>query len=115
MLKIEPEAALGLLAEEERRWVEEFRKEIKADLGPRLRDLRIFGSKLRGDFHEESDVDLLVLLEGMRSEDRNRIIDLAHSISTWLDVRVVDFDAYHSPPSRATGFYEEMRKESVRL
>lgn len=28
---------------------------------------------------------------------------------------VADFDAYHAPISRASGFYKEMRRESVRL
>lgn len=113
--RIAAEKALGRLTPEERRWVEEFSEKLRADLGGRLKDLRIFGSKIRGESHDESDIDLLVLLDHGRSEDRTRIIDLAFSISSWLDVKVMDFDQYHSPASRATGFYEEMRSESVRL
>jgi hypothetical protein len=43
------------------------------------------------------------------------VIALARSISPWLLAHVSDFDAYHARKSRATGFYKEMRTESVRL
>jgi hypothetical protein len=40
----------------------EFRDQLRARFGDRLSDLRLFGSKVRGDDHDESDIDLLVLL-----------------------------------------------------
>lgn len=109
------EVALARLRPEERAWVEEFRDSARDMLGPRLRDMRLFGSKVRGDDHPESDIDLLVLVEDLDSDRRTAVVGLASSISTWLRPVVVDFDRYHSPSSRATGFYREMRKESVRL
>ncbi len=107
--------ALTRLTPEERRWVEEFRDRVRDSMGPRLKDLRILGSKVRGEAHDESDIDLLVLIEGCDYPTWESIVDLAHSISPWLSPVVEDFDAYHAPASRATGFYKEMRKESVRL
>lgn len=109
------EEILVRLAPVERRWVEEFRDRVRDELGPRLRDLRIFGSKVRGDFGEESDIDLLVLVDRLDYRTWQSIVDLAHAISSWLSPVVEDFDEYHSPASRASGFYKEMRKESVRL
>lgn len=75
----------------------------------------MFGSRVRGDAHEESDIDLLVLVDGLDEPTRRAVIDLAYAISGWLSPVVADFERYHSPRSRATGFYQEMRKESVRL
>lgn len=112
---ITADEALARLPAEERRWVEEFRERLRAEHGPRLRDLRLFGSKARGEWHEESDIDLLVLLDGCDIETRMAIVDLARSISPWLSPHTYDFERYHEPVSRATGFYKEMRKESVRL
>lgn len=103
------------LDSEERRWVEEFRDRIRAKLGPRVRDLRIFGSKVRGDDHDESDIDLLVLIGDSDADTERWVVELAHEISPWLAPMVRDFDRYHAPASRATGIYEEMRRESVRL
>lgn len=109
------EEALGRLSPDERAWVCEFRERLRAELGPRLRDLRLFGSKARGDDHPESDIDLLVLVDQLDWPTWLAVSDLASEISSWLQPVTVDFEKYHAPRSRATGFYEEMRKESIRL
>jgi hypothetical protein len=68
-----------------------------------------------GETHDESDIDLLVLVDGFDHRDSDAVIRLAASISPWLSPHVIDFDLYHSPASRATGFYQEMRYGSFRL
>ena len=112
---IDADQALTRLDPSERRWVEEFRDRARALLGDRLRDLRIFGSKTRGDAHEESDLDLLVLVQDLDHPTRIAVVDLASSISAVLSPVIADYERYHAPMNRATGFYQEMRKESVRL
>ncbi len=106
---------LARLPAEEQRWINELRPALQRRFGARLRDLRLFGSKVRGDDHDESDIDVLVLLDGCTQEDRNAVWDVAWSISTVLMPVVSDVETYHAPRSRASGFYEELRKESVRL
>lgn len=106
---------LARLPGDERRWVEEFRERVRASFGRRLRDLRLFGSKARGDDHPESDIDLLVLLDDYTERDGDAVSDIAWEISTWLRPHAFGFDGYHTPRSRATGFYKELRRESVRL
>ncbi|MDP9453096.1 MAG: nucleotidyltransferase domain-containing protein [Actinomycetota bacterium] len=109
------EEALGRLDPSERRWVEELRDGVRARFGPRVRDIRLYGSKVRGDDHDESDIDVLILVDDNDEATSRAIWDLAWSISTWLSPMVIDFERYHEPISRASGFYEEMRRESVRL
>ena len=109
------EEALSRLTSEDRRSVEEFRERVSAELGVRLRDLRIFGSKVRGDDHPESDIDLLVLVDDLDPTTYDRILQIAQSISVWIHPIVSDFDSYHLPINRASGLYKELRKESVRL
>lgn len=113
--QVTADEALARLSRDERRWVEEARDRLRALLGARLRDVRIFGSKVRGESHEESDIDLLVLVDDLDNETWTAVVDLAHSVSPWLSAVVFDFERYHEPASRATGFYKEMRAESVRL
>lgn len=109
------EEAMSRLDPEDRALVEEFRSAVRQLLGPRLRDLRIFGSKVRGDDHDESDIDLLVLIEDADNEIRAKVVDLAHGIHSLLAAHPFDYESYHRPSNRATGFYKEIRKESVRL
>lgn len=115
VLPVATEEVLAGLSPEDRRAVEQFREGIRHRFGSRLRDLRLFGSKARGDDHDESDIDILVLLDGCNGVDREAVWDLATSISYTLMPVVSDFDAYHAPRSRASGFYESLRRESVRL
>lgn len=109
------EQVLGRLPEAERRDIEAFRDTLRAEFGPRLLDIRLFGSKARGTWHEESDIDVLVLIEDCSWDDRQKVVRTASSISLWIMPATFDYAAYHAPISRATGFYEEMRQESVRL
>ncbi len=107
--------ALGRLPAHHRWAVEEFRDRVRALLGDRLRDLRLFGSQVRGEAHAESDVDLLVLVDGFDEETRRSVIELALAISPWLAPVTEDHGLYHSPRSRATGLYRGVREASVKL
>lgn len=93
----------------------ELRRQLHEMLGPRLRDLRLFGSKVRGDDRDESDIDVLVLVDGLDTDTSSAIIDLAQAVNPMLAPVVEEFEQYHAPISRATGFYKELRKESVQL
>lgn len=95
--------------------MDEFRSRLREMLGPRLRDLRIYGSKVRGTSDPESDIDLLVLVEALDPATWGEVVDLALSVSPVLSPHVDDYDGYHEPRSRASGFYKEIRRESVRL
>lgn len=106
---------LARLDPHDRAAVETFRDRVREELGPKLRDLRLFGSKARGDDHPESDIDVLVLVDGLDNATSRRVHDIASEIRPLVLPMVRDFDRYHAPISRASGFYEEMRRESVRL
>jgi predicted nucleotidyltransferase len=55
---------------------------LRDRFGSRLRAVRLFGSYARGDAHEDSDVDCLVLLDRVTREDDRAVTDLAGDL-TW--------------------------------
>ena len=57
-----------------------FGADVRAVLGARLVKLVLFGSRARGEGHEESDLDVLVLASSFTREERRRIIDAAHDV-----------------------------------
>lgn len=72
--RLTPNEHVGLAA-----FVEHLRQRYGDDL---LR-VRLFGSKARGDFHEESDFDLLIVLRMDHADYRrhwNELVDLAWDI-----------------------------------
>jgi predicted nucleotidyltransferase len=73
---------------------DELLRQIKARLkavhGDRLKGIVLYGSQARGDYRPDSDIDVLVLLEGpidlVRDLEKN--IDALYSLSEELDRRI---------------------------
>jgi predicted nucleotidyltransferase len=85
----------------------------------KLVELRLFGSKARGDSHCESDIDVLIVLEALDWETRKAICDLCTDIS--IDYSVVlaptlySVAEFKSGLTKATPFYQAVSRESVAL
>ena len=52
-----------LKKEEQQALIADFKKAVSAFYGERLAKIILYGSYARGDFHEESDIDFLVVLK----------------------------------------------------
>ncbi len=56
--------------------------------GGRLLELRLFGSYARGDWGPDSDVDVLVVVDGLTHAERREVSDLAEDVYFQTLVRV---------------------------
>jgi predicted nucleotidyltransferase len=72
-----------MLTEADRRIVREFQRRLVA-IVPVL-DLRVFGSRARGDATPESDLDVFIELEEFTPELRQRISELAWEVGFKMD------------------------------
>ncbi|MBI5478931.1 MAG: nucleotidyltransferase domain-containing protein [Deltaproteobacteria bacterium] len=82
--------------------LERFRQGLAARFGPRLRDLRLFGSHARGEARPESDVDVLVLVDELTRAERREIIDLA------ADLDLEEFVGL-APLAMSTAHFQRLR------
>ncbi len=57
-----------------------YTRDLRTLLGPRLKELWLFGSRARGDHHENSDYDLIVVAEGDIKESRSTVADANYRI-----------------------------------
>lgn len=62
--------------------VDAFVGALRARFGSRLEAVRLFGSYARGEAHDESDVDCLVLLDRLDAGDDRAVTDIAGDL-TW--------------------------------
>lgn len=63
-------ASLGI---GERAALADFVRFVRDTFGERVRDLRLFGSRARGEGHEESDLDVLVAIDQLNGAERTEI------------------------------------------
>jgi len=61
------------LPESKRKALEEFVREVRKRYGDRVRRIILFGSVARGDFHKESDIDVLVIADGVKLKEVSSI------------------------------------------
>ncbi len=56
--------------------VKAFAAELRKRLGPRVKQIMLFGSRVRGESREGSDYDLLVVVDARTPEVRSIILDI---------------------------------------
>lgn len=73
--------SLKHLTATEKKVIENFARLVRAALGDNLIDVEIFGSKVRGDFKKDSDIDILIVV-------KERTLDVMDKIAEWLVERM---------------------------
>jgi predicted nucleotidyltransferase len=88
-----------------------FTSAVRARFGERVRELTLFGSHARGEAHDESDVDVLVVIDGLTESERRDVMGLAY------DADAADRQAWVglAPLPYATTQADELRAREKRL
>jgi len=93
----------------------ELKHRLGRDFG--LVDLRLFGSKARGDSHSESDIDVLVVLENCDWATEKAVYDLCLDVGfdhhVFIAPLLYSRADYESSLTRATDIYESVAREGV--
>ena len=96
-------------------------EEAKKIYGTKLESLILYGSCARGDFENDSDIDILILLnvplESINSE-RKRILDISDKLDLEYDVVlapvVQNYELYQKYISVSV-FYQNVEREGVKI
>jgi len=111
--------AVTALSKRESEALGEFSTRIRAALGPNLQELRLFGSKARGDSRPDSDLDVLVVVANDRARAEDLAIDIAFDVNVASDLyispRVVTAGTLTDPVWRTTLFVQTVTREGVAL
>ena len=76
--------------------LEKYGQLLRARFGDRLSELRLFGSFARGDAHQDSDVDVLVVVADLTERERDEAIDLAYDARfdcEWVELSPIVYSA----------------------
>ncbi len=107
------------VTDKDRAALAEFGRRVRAALGSNLLDLRLFGSKARGEAAPDSDLDVAVIVESPTGGVEDLVIDIAFDIDLAFDVylspRVIPTAVLQDPVWRLTGFVRAVEREGVAL
>ena len=56
-------SSFNYMSEKEKYAIEGFSKSIKSNIGESVISMSVFGSKVRGDYNEASDIDILIIVK----------------------------------------------------
>lgn len=84
---------------------------------PMIKEIILYGSKARGDYEEESDIDLLFITDSaLPREKRSEIYDAIYEIEVQHDVVVsVVFINKSDFQSKKTHFLRQVKREGITL
>jgi predicted nucleotidyltransferase len=113
------EKRLGYLSKQEKKVIESFVKDLRARLGDQIVSIRLFGSKIRGDFDKESDIDILILIKKKNERIRKKVAEILtdYLLEYDLSLSPVLYDLYEYRKNNEIGsfFFKEVEKEGILL
>ena len=92
-------------------------KKIKTVAGSNIISITAFGSRARGDFSGDSDMDVLVVVDKKTSKDVSFINDIFYKeeIKTGIpfSVTIISIQSFDNNKRFKTGFYQNIKKDGV--
>lgn len=101
--------------------LQEYVKDIRNLYGSNLKAVILYGSYARGDFNEESDIDLMILVDLSDEEIRNKSralsdITFDYNFENELDIMPIVKNIEHfNKWLRAYPFYNNVKNEGIEL
>lgn len=102
-----------------RRALDAFRQRLSGRFGDALCEVVLFGSVARGEAHEGSDVDVLVVLRAMQWAEKRAVLNIAADLwtETGLQISPTVLDLEQRERWRAQGrpLLADVERDGVRL
>jgi len=107
------------LSRDEKEIVESFVEDLRNTLGNEIVKIVLFGSKTRGDFREESDIDIFILVREKTLDIIDKVGDLTadHIFNGDIPLSPVLYDLFEYQKNKELGsfFFENVEKEGISL
>lgn len=105
--------------ERDKALIEEFKRRLPPDLAGHLKRLVIFGSRARGGAPEDSDLDVIALVDIRTQAIEKGLEDVAynvmwdHDFKPVISLKVFDESRFRGAVDSGYSFYRQVEKEGV--
>jgi predicted nucleotidyltransferase len=110
---------IGKLNQNEITAVKAFRLALINTLGNRLKKLLLFGSKARGNFNAESDIDILALVDKsdsfLRAKINSAVTSTLINFSVLLSVKIVEESHFAFLQHLESAFVKNLEREGISI
>lgn len=107
------------LSPQEEKALRAFKEAVQKICTPEKWELKLFGSRARRSGDEDSDVDVLVLVEGEDNHQKVKIWDAAYFIFAETDIMisplVLSFQQYENLKKRERLIAQDIERDGIRL
>ncbi|MFH1123662.1 MAG: nucleotidyltransferase domain-containing protein [Pseudomonadota bacterium] len=80
--------SLNHMSKKERYAIERFGETVKSRLGENVIRMSVFGSKVRGDYTEKSDIDILVIVKERSLRVMDQIAEITSDLNIEFDLSI---------------------------
>lgn len=103
----------------EEKELKELKKILQGLLGDRMLRITLFGSRARGDYSNDSDIDVAIIVRGLTRELKNKILDRVAEIElkylTPLSTFVLSEDEFNHLRKKERRIALDIEREGVPL
>jgi len=109
----------GAMNEQDRKIILELKSRLSADLRKRLIKLILYGSRARGGNMEDSDLDLVALVDEKTPEIEGALDEVAygvmwdHDFKPVISLKVFSEARFRSATEKGLSFYKHVEKEGI--
>jgi predicted nucleotidyltransferase len=111
----------GAMKEQDRKIILELKSRLSADLRKRLIKLILYGSRARGGGMEDSDLDLVALVDEKTPEIEGALDEIAygvmwdHDFKPVISLKVFSEARFRSATEKGLSFYKHVEKEGISI
>ncbi len=105
--------------EKDRELILKFKNRLPSDVKGHLRQIIVFGSRVKGEAKEDSDIDVIALVDKKTPEIERRLEDVAyqvmwdHDFKPIISLKVFAESQFNNAIKKGFSFYKHVQKEGV--
>jgi len=115
---MENKKSTGMM-EKDLKIISEFKKRFPVEIRNHVKKVIVFGSRARGEFTEESDLDAIVLLDEKTPEVEKQLDEIAYSVMWDYDfkpivsLKVFAEEQFKKGVEKGYSFYRHVEREGI--